>query len=287
MADSPRRRSVSDRVRLTAEASGVDIARVRRAVVFHRLLDRVSGHGLVLKGGFCLEARLPGQARATKDVDLVGIIALIGSREDVADEVQRVLDRGDVADDGFSFDVESARELRGQGSTAPAWRLTVTALLDGQIFERLKVDLVGQVDEVIGATEALVIEPPVSIPGHGPVAIEAVDVYQHAAEKLHALSRTYAGDRPSTRVKDLVDMVLLVEAGLLTDTGRLWGRVHRVHEFRDGVPPPDDLPVPPRSWVADYQALVADLHCTARTLDTAYPLIRSHYRHAATGRTPS
>lgn len=285
MTDSPRRRSVADRVRLAAEQTGSDVGRLRRSVVFHRVLDRVAGEGLVLKGGFCIEVRLPGQARATRDLDLVGDQALIGGAYGVADAVQDVLDRQHA--DGFTFEVERVRELRGQGALAAAWRLSVTALLDGQLFERLTIDLVGQVEEVAGGTEPLLIDPPVSIPGHSPVQVEAVDVYQHAAEKFHALGRTYAGDRPSTRVKDLVDLVLLHEAGLITDLGRLWRRVIRVHELRDSGLPPHDLPLPPESWARDYVALIADLRCEARTLDVAYPLIRSLYHDASVGRTPS
>ncbi len=38
------------------------------------------------------------------------------------------------------------------------------------------------------------------------MTVRAVDLNQHAAEKLHALTRQY-GDRPNTRVKDLVDVL--------------------------------------------------------------------------------
>ncbi len=33
----------------------------------------------------------------------------------------------------------------------------------------------------------------------------------HVAEKLHAYVRIYHGDRPSTRTKDLIDLVLIAE----------------------------------------------------------------------------
>ena len=86
----------------------------------------------------------------------------------------------------------------------------------------------------------------------------AVDVAQHAAEKFHAMARTYAGDRPSSRVKDLVDVVLLAEAGLLPHPD-LAGRLHTVWQVRDGVPPPAQLPEFPASWLADYAAMAAEL----------------------------
>lgn len=233
----------------------------------------------MLKGGFCLEARLPETARATKDVDLVGRLALAGDADTVGDLLQQVLDRI-AADDGFRFDIDRVRELRGQGSTAPAWRTGITAYLEGRLFERLTVDLVGQVEELVGGTELLVIEPPVLIPDHEAVQIEAVDVFQHAAEKFHALVRTYAGDRPSTRVKDLVDIVLLLDAGLIGDAERLGERLRRVFAVRDDADPPPELPEPPASWADDYLALVSELRCSASTVDSAHRLARQLYATA-------
>lgn len=282
VAEQARRRSITDRVHRAAERSGQDVSRLRRSVVFHRLLARVAGD-LVLKGGFCLEARLPGAARATKDVDLVGRLALAGDSDTIADLLQQVLD-GTAADDGFRFVIDRVRELRGQGSTAPAWRAGISAYLEGRLFERLTVDLVGQVEELVGGTELLVIEPPVLVPGHEAVQIEAVDVFQHAAEKLHALARTYVGDRPSTRVKDLVDIVLLLDAGLLQDAARLGERLRRVFAVRDDATPLPVLPEPPLSWADDYVALICDLRCSARTVDSAHRLADHLYTAALTER---
>ena len=39
--------------------------------------------------------------------------------------------------------------------------------------------------------------------------VPAVAIEQHIAEKLHAYTRTYAADMPSSRVKDLVDLVVI------------------------------------------------------------------------------
>jgi hypothetical protein len=95
-----------------------------------------------------------------------------------------------------------------------------------------------------------------------------VDVAQHAAEKFHAMARTDAGDRPSS-VKDLVDVVLLVEAGLLPHPD-LPGRLQTVWQVRDAVPPPAQLPAFPAAWLGDYAAMAAELD-----LDIDYPTARS------------
>lgn len=97
----------------------------------------------------------------------------------------------------------------------------------------------------------------------------AVDVAQHAAEKFHAMARTYAGGRPSSRVKDLVDVVLLAEAGLLPHPD-LASRLQTVWQVRDGVPPPAQLPEFPAAWLGDYAAMAAELD-----LDIDYPTARS------------
>ena len=56
-----------------AQRDGVGLARLRKRVVFERLLARlhaVAPDAWVLKGGFALELRLGAQARTTKDIDV-------------------------------------------------------------------------------------------------------------------------------------------------------------------------------------------------------------------------
>ena len=276
-----RQRSVNDRIRLTAAAHGVDTNRLRRSLVFQRLLARLAPHDFVLKGGFCLEVRLPGSARATKDVDLVGTVAMTADPEELIDALNEIL-QGSAVDDGFTFRPGRPVRLRGEEAAKHAWRIGVTAFLDGAAFERIKLDLVGQVDEVSGATEMLTVPPPVSIPGLTDVVVEAVDVYQHAAEKFHAYGRIYAGDRPSSRVKDLVDLVLLIEAGLLVDPDRLRERLRVVYAERDRSAPAPDLAEPPGAWAVPYAAFAADLDLSAATSAAAHHLVAASYVVALT-----
>lgn len=253
---SHRQRSVTDRIRLAAHAAGVDANRLRRAVVFQRLPVRLAPHGLVLKGGYSLEVTLPGAARATKDVHLVGRLAAASDAETLLDALEPMIEA--AAGDDFSFRVVAARPMRDGSQGDRAWRLRVDALVDRAHFQTVTVDLVGQVDEVVGATERLLIACPVALPGCDEVVIDAVDVYQHAAEKYHAYARIYAQERPSSRVKDLVDLVLLIEAGLLVDDTRLRERLDRVHTTRDGTPPPAQLASPPQFWDGPFSAMAED-----------------------------
>lgn len=276
---SPRAQGLGDRIRLAAAERGEDIQRLRRGLVFQRLLARLAQHGLVLKGGYCLEIRLGGLARTTKDIDLVGRIARARDPDDLLDALEAALAAPGL-DDGFTFRPAVPRRLRDEGTGQPAWRVPVQALVDGSPFADIKVDLVGQVEEVTGATELIEVPPPIAAPGSGPVTVDAVDPYQHAAEKLHAYSRIYAGDRPSSRVKDLVDLVLLVDAGLLPSSERLGRRVAVVWELRDRTRPPETLPEPPESWTSDLARLMADLQSSPLTLAEAHALVVTLYAAA-------
>ncbi|MGL5867051.1 MAG: nucleotidyl transferase AbiEii/AbiGii toxin family protein [Dermatophilaceae bacterium] len=279
-ARSHRMQSVNDRIRLAAAERGVDANRLRRALVFQRMLVRLAPHGLILKGGFCLEARLADRARATRDIDLVGRLAKTDDAGDLRDSLEGLLDDG--LDDAFGFRVARPRPLRGEDAATNAWRSTVMATIAEADFETVTLDLVGQVDEVAGGTETLSVPPPVAIPGLDPVRVEAVDVFQHAAEKYHAYGRIYAENRPSSRVKDLVDLVLLADAGLLADHRRLGQRLAVVHHMRDHGPPPTVLPEPPASWRESYAAFAADLGLSATTVDAAHALAAELHSAALT-----
>ncbi len=276
---SPRAQGFGARIRIAAADRGEDAQRIRRGLAFHRLLARLAPVGLVLKGGYCLEVRLGEVARTTKDIDLVGRMALASDPDDLLDALEAALVQRGFGD-GFSFRCAAPRRLRDEGTGAPAWRVAVDALVDGSPFERVKLDLVGQVDEVAGATEPLEVAPPIVAPGCEPITVTAVDVYQHAAEKLHAYSRLYAGGRPSSRVKDLVDLILLEDARLVTDPHRLGERLRVVWALRDGSPPPSRLPSPPSSWADDLRRLLGDLDTAPRSLPEAHALVTDLYTAA-------
>ena len=112
------------------------------------------------------------------------------------------------------------------------------------------------------------------------MSVTAVDVYQHAAEKFHALARIYAHDRPSSRVKDLVDLVLLVEAGLLVDLTRLRDRLAVVYRSRDDSAPPADLDQPPHHWARPFTTHMTDVHCHVTDISYGFAQVRTVYLSA-------
>lgn len=272
------RASLEARIDNRAAEAGAPADRIRRQVVFQRVLARLAGdQGWVLKGGFCLETRL-AVARATVDLDLA-ISASVTDASGLQDLLDERLDR-DVDGDGFSFRVSLPRAMSADDAGNAGWRIGVIAMLAGRDFQSLRLDVVARPAEIAGGVEELVVPPPVTGTRLTGVAIAAVDVAQHAAEKVHAYARVYADERSSTRVKDLVDLVLMVEAGLLDPAA--WGlRLGHVYRVRDGTVPPKSLVEPPPSWVAPYATMADELRLGARDLAAAYQLVRPIYYDAA------
>lgn len=268
------RASIEARLANRAAETGQDVSRLRRQLAFQRILTRLGEDDRwVLKGGFALEVRLADVARATRDLDLAVLIDV--SAAGIQDVLDEALDH-DVDGDGFTFAVSSARRLAPEQAGVAAWGMSVAAHLGGRLFQSVHVDVSTQPEEMVGGLERLVVAPGLDGVGLSPVSVQAVDVAQHAAEKFHALTRRYAGDRPSSRVKNLVDLVLLAEAGLLPD-GRLRTRLRHVHEVRDGTPPPRRIPDAPAAWRVEYARLARDLHLDTADVDRAMALARSIY----------
>jgi len=276
--ESSWRASLEARIDNRAREIGVAPERIRRQVAFQRILARLAdADGWVLKGGFCLETRL-NVARATVDLDMV-TSASVTDALDLQDLLDVTLDR-DVDRDGMTFRVGIPRMLASDDAGNAGWRIAVTAMLAGRDFQSLRLDVVARPAEIAGGVEELVVPPPVDGTRLTEVLIAAVDIAQHAAEKAHAYSRVYASDRSSTRVKDLVDLVLMVEAGLLDSTA--WGaRLGHVYRIRDDAVPPTSLAEPPQSWRTPYAALAAELHLGADDLAAAHALVVPIYEVAA------
>ncbi len=266
------RASLDARLQMLAQERNQDVNRLRRHLTFQRILRRLDDTW-VLKGGFLLEARLGIRARATKDLDLA-------RRRDDSDAVGSLTDAlaADIDGDGFVFRITRPRhhladaELLG----GPGVSVGVTALLAGREFASVRLDVVARPSEIAGGTEQIVLPTVVAEPGWGPVVVTAVDIAQHVAEKLHALSAVNSHPRPSTRVKDLIDIVLVIDAGTL-DEQHLGTRLDAVFAARDSSPPPRGLPAPPAAWAVDYAVLAAGHDVSAPTLDDAVALVRSLY----------
>lgn len=247
------RRSLDARLLLLASESGTDVNRLRRRLAFQRILSRLARDGgWVLKGGFLLEERLGSRSRATRDVDVTSTATM---ETDALRAVVTAALAADVDEDGFVLRVTSTRlHAIGDGSGI---RLSVSADLAGRPFATVRVDVVSRPEEVAGGTEVVTLVPVLPVPGWSPVTVASVDLGQHVAEKLHSLCTLDAHARPSTRVKDLVDVVLLIDAGVL-DEPHAARRLRAVFAVR-GAQVPAALPRPPGAWRDGYAFLVRQI----------------------------
>ncbi|WP_181575136.1 nucleotidyl transferase AbiEii/AbiGii toxin family protein [Actinomyces sp. Z5] len=259
---------------------GVDPNVVIKRFVFQRLLARfATDPRWVLKGGYAMELRLGLHARTTKDLDLVvhdiqnGLTAV-----EVQDLIDEILDQ-DLGD-RMTFTVSTPKTLTADGNAGETWRVTTRALLDNSEICSVRLDVVTNAADMGDTADQLRVEPVIpELQGCEAITIAAIDPNQQAAEKLHACARTYAHDRPSSRVKDLVDLVLLVEADLLAPK-RLGEALRRVFDARDGELPPRSPTNPPGFWRAAYEEMAAELRIEASNYDDAIALIDSTYQRA-------
>ncbi len=237
-----------------ASTGDQDLARRRRIVAFDRFLARLAvaaGDDWVLKGGAALEFRMPDRARATRDIDL--------ALTEPVDPAHRLLDdlEADPFEDHFSFRVTRRRELSEAPDRSVVTRLSLEALLGGRVFERFVVDLVGTDGASTESAERVELGRAFAFADLPIVELAVLDLRTHWAEKLSAYLRRY-DDRPNTRVKDLVDLVLLIEHGLEPDA-QLHQAVTNTFAQRQQELPDGQLPSMADEWAEPFEAMAADL----------------------------
>lgn len=242
------RQALEQRLRSRAAGDGARLARDRKRVVFERFLYRLAATApgrWLLKGGFALDLRLAGRARATQDID-------IEWRADEGELLDALIEAaGRDAGDFFDFSVERAGtpEDRLGGSH----RFRVAASLAGRPFEAFPLD-VGLSREPDAGAETLTVPNLLAFAGVEPVSVAAIPLELQAAEKLHAYTRTYEGSRSSTRTKDLVDLALIAALSAL-DAATLRGGIEATFARRATHPVPLALPNPPGDWRTPFRRL--------------------------------
>jgi len=246
------RAALEARLNQEARAGGRPIGRARKFVAFTRLLARLQASApdaWALKGGFALELRLPGLARATRDVDLDWRAGI----DDVT-EALVAASRIDLGDH-FEFAIVRANPTEAGGGGGVRFRAEV--LLAGRQFEQLLID-VGSDKTILAPLEQLDVPDLLGFAGIDPPRFPVVSLEQHVAEKVHAYTRRYSDDRESSRPKDLIDILLMADLGAF-DSGRLRSAINRVFGSRATHPVPDALPAPPAAWAAAYRTLAAEV----------------------------
>jgi hypothetical protein len=272
------RNALEARLQNEARDRALRLDRLRRRAVFERMLVRLElarPGTWVLKGGTALEVRWRERARTTRDLDLA-LRDQPGDRQTLHEQLIEQL-AYDPDGDGFQFEVSSPHPLAEDLAGRPAWRFLVRALLAGREFATVRVDIAIRPEELI-ATERLPLPGTLSFAGFPDRDVEVVAPGQHFAEKLHALTRRYPG-RENTRVRDLADLVLLIEDGSLVpaEVARIARQVFATRATHDL---PSEITDPPASWVDSYATLATEIDIQAATLSEAMVCLRRFWSTA-------
>jgi hypothetical protein len=256
--------ALEDRLLRESLTTGVPLVRLRKTVAFDRLLARMVHTGpdaWILKGGLALQLLIADNARTTKDVDL-----LLRQAATSAYDMLTAAATEDLGD-WFEFLVGVPAALPAE----TAVRMTVESRLDGRRFESFHVD-VGVGDPVVEAPDSRVVTGLLAFAGIAQTMMPCYPVSQHAAEKLHAFARP-RDKGENSRVKDLVDVVLLAEHSNPRATD-LRAAIDATFIARRTSLVPERLPDPPAFWAAEYRRVAQELDLGPADLAAGVDLAR-------------
>lgn len=274
------RKALEERLRQRASQEGIPLLRLRKRVVFERCMVRLQAEEpspWVLKGGFALELRLDNSARMTKDLDLSVNLGFfegkLASLNQIGGRLRAGLRRNN--EDEFAFTVAEGTEEELPTQGVKSYRFTVEARLDGRKFEMIKID-VGVGDPLIPPLDELKGSDLLAFAGIPVPVIRATSLIQHFAEKIHALTRPY-DDRINTRVKDLADLMLLIDYGL-PEPPVVKTAVREIFTARKSHEIPQQIETPPGTWASSYTAMAAELNLAQTTIEGATSRLNDYWK---------
>jgi len=234
------RTAIEESLKRVSRKDGVDLQRLRRQVAFDRFLARLfrrPNANWVLKGGYAMELRFQN-ARTTKDLDFTVRVAPAG-RDDLL--LEQIQDAGAVdLGDFFSFRIgEATMDL--DGAPYGGARFPVESVMGGRTFAKFHLD-VGIGDIVLDPLEQAQLPDWLGFAGILPPTVPMIQREQQFAEKLHAY--TLPRTAPNSRVRDLVDLALLIQSGTL-ESNRVVQALRATFDLRATHPVPKALDPPP------------------------------------------
>jgi predicted nucleotidyltransferase component of viral defense system len=241
------RQSLENRLQTISKETGIDLQRVRRKVAFERFLSRLFStkpSPWVLKGGYALEVRF-GTSRATKDLDLGTRLKIAGTSEEQLKVLLGMLRERALLEmnDYFLFRVEPSAKII-ESAPYGGYRFPIKSLVAGRLFIAFSLDI-GFGDAVTPPVEEIEGTDWLDIYGIPRSKMEAISLEQQFAEKVHAMM-VERGDRENSRIKDLVDILLLIQSGLRQEL--LKQCIKNTFHRRDDTPLSQQSPKPPENW---------------------------------------
>ena len=270
------RQALEDRLRKRALSQGEDLQRLRQQVAFDRFVTRIQSDGSnkwILKGGHALELSI-GSARATRDIDLALNTPSGGLAKDHTTLQQMLQDAASQpTNDWFEFQVgESIMDL--DGPVYGGERFPVRSTLGGRLFVSFHTDVaVG--DALLEPLRVTAGEDWFGFAGIEPSPLTTTSLEQQFAEKLHAYTMPRAGAHDNSRVKDLVDLVLLVGTGRL-ELEDVAAAVMVTFKHRGTHSIPGVFLDPPDSWAKPYAAMAATCHIDV-DINAVVARVRDYY----------
>ncbi|OBA58498.1 hypothetical protein A5780_21430 [Nocardia sp. 852002-20019_SCH5090214] len=264
--------ALNERARKLARKSSRPQSVLLREFFMHRFLARVfaeAGSGWILKGGMSLLVRLPG-ARSSRDVDLLHRTA---SFDDAFDELRTLVGRQYPELDPLTFQLD--RQGSEDQSGMSVMKLQATPYAGAVPFQGFPIDLtVGR--ELVGEIDYLAPEHAIDIPGTVARAPEfaCYPLADQVADKFAAMYE-YRSGYPSTRWRDLVDLLLIINHCTL-DAARTLAALHKQVEQRPLLEAlPQQVHSPGPRWAESYPPLAKEtmLPTALHTLDAALELL--------------
>lgn len=249
---------------------------ILRQFVYDRLLARLfhdPSAPWVLKGGNALMSREPVAARASLDLDLAARHA-----HDHLDSLVRSFETASELNlgDHFRFVITNRREHRGDTQPNVAgYQLTLAAYCGIKKLDTIKIDLV--TGTLITGTPRPLTRSSLAIDGLDPVVVTVYPIADHVADKVCATAETHgATGRSSTRVRDLVDLVVIANTQPVDadDLARAID-LEWTHRGLPGTPAFN----PPATWASGYAGLARTTQgcATHPTFDAAVHFIREEF----------
>ncbi len=269
------RNALEERLKSISQTEQMDLNRLRRQVTFDRFLARlfqVEPAPWALKGGYALELRFK-TARSTIDIDLTvrpvgGTTGQAGASRVVREMLQNAASVS--LDDWFEFRIGSP-VMDLEGATYGGARYPVEARMDGRVFSRFHLDA-GIGDAVMQPIETIECREWLAFAGVKSPLVQMIPREQQFAEKLHAY--TLPRSSANSRVKDLVDLALLVESGGLIEE-RIQEAVRLTFQRRGTHTFPMSLVPPPADWTKRFDSLAEECRLP-KSVDGVFDQVRAY-----------
>lgn len=197
----------------------------------------------LIKGGMALELRMPGKARATKDLDAI----FHGSLDELLTDLDEAFKE---SYSGFSFRYTDPVEIR----ETDVHRFEVKLNYEGRSWATLTVE----VSPPEGGGHEPDRVPAISVSHFlldGPEWVACLSLRYQIAQKLHAVSERF-DDRQNGRVRDLIDLLLMRD--LVDDLEPVRDACLEIFALRATHPWPPAITLE-SSWPAEYTRLAVEL----------------------------